>query len=229
MPWKGRSRRGLYGDVIEELDGLDGQDSIAALESQGISENTLVIFTSDNGPWIRFQDTATHGKYGEARFLVGSALPFRDGKGSHVGRWRTSARCLLLARELSLPVGSVVSAPASTMDISADCAFALAGVETARRSRRLTAATFAPYFDEGAVWRRCAGVCDSSIQAGPTTQRLWRARVGPWKLHTRLYSQTGNDYGFEASRESPLLFNVEVDPPERINLAERHPDIVALI
>ncbi len=53
-----------------------------AIEVAGLTENTLIIFASDNGPWITFQDTASHKKYGEACLHVGDAQPFRDGKGS---------------------------------------------------------------------------------------------------------------------------------------------------
>lgn len=45
------SPRGLYGDVIEEIDWSVGQ-IVAALERHGLTENTLVVFTSDNGPWL---------------------------------------------------------------------------------------------------------------------------------------------------------------------------------
>ena len=51
-------------------------------------------------------------------------------------------------------------------------------------------------------------------------------RFGPWKIHIRLHSQTGNNYGFEASRERPLLFQVEQDLGERIDRAAENPQIV---
>jgi arylsulfatase len=44
-------------------------------------------------------------------------------------------------------------------------------------------------------------------------------RIGPWKMHVRISSQTGNQYGFTASRETPLLFQVEQDLSERIDRA----------
>jgi membrane-anchored protein YejM (alkaline phosphatase superfamily) len=50
---------------------------------------------------------------------------------------------------------------------------------------------------------------------------------GPWKLHIALISQTGDSYGFTATREKPLLFNVEEDLGERIDRASEHPEIVA--
>lgn len=67
--FEGKSQRGLYGDVIEELDWSVGK-IVEALEKNGIAENTLVFFTSDNGPWLIFDIEG------------GSAGPLRDGKGT---------------------------------------------------------------------------------------------------------------------------------------------------
>ena len=67
--FKGKSERGLYGDVIEEIDWSVGE-ILAALKRNGLDENTWVIFTSDNGPWL---------SYGEH---AGSAAPLREGKGT---------------------------------------------------------------------------------------------------------------------------------------------------
>lgn len=68
--FKGKSKRGLYGDVVEELDWYVGQ-LLEALDKNQLSENTIVIFTSDNGPWL------TKNQDG------GSADPLRDGKFSY--------------------------------------------------------------------------------------------------------------------------------------------------
>ena len=65
----GRSKAGLYGDVIEELDEATGR-LLAALEAAGVADNTWVIFTSDNGPWLSKGDAGGH------------ALPLRSGKGT---------------------------------------------------------------------------------------------------------------------------------------------------
>jgi len=67
--FKGKSSRGLYGDVIMEIDWSVGQ-ILAALNAHNLSENTLVIFTSDNGPWLNYGEHA------------GSARPLREGKGT---------------------------------------------------------------------------------------------------------------------------------------------------
>jgi uncharacterized sulfatase len=65
----GHSTGGIYGDVVEELDWSVGQ-VIDAVRAAGIERNTLILFTSDNGPWLPFGD---HG---------GSSGPFREGKGT---------------------------------------------------------------------------------------------------------------------------------------------------
>jgi arylsulfatase A-like enzyme len=68
--FRGKSARGLYGDVIEEIDWSVGQ-ILDALKRNGLEQNTWVIFTSDNGPWLCYGDHA------------GSAGPLREGKGTN--------------------------------------------------------------------------------------------------------------------------------------------------
>ncbi|MBT8211094.1 MAG: sulfatase, partial [Eudoraea sp.] len=67
--FKGKSERGLYGDVIMEIDWSVGQ-VLATLKETGLDDNTIVIFTSDNGPWLSYGDHA------------GCAYPLREGKGT---------------------------------------------------------------------------------------------------------------------------------------------------
>ncbi len=67
--FRGKSARGLYGDVIEEIDWSVGE-VMKALKANGLEKNTLIIFASDNGPWLSYGDHA------------GSAYPLREGKGS---------------------------------------------------------------------------------------------------------------------------------------------------
>ncbi len=68
--FRGKTERGLYGDVIEEIDWSVGQ-ILDALKRNGLDENTWVIFTSDNGPWLSYGNHA------------GSAYPLREGKGTN--------------------------------------------------------------------------------------------------------------------------------------------------
>lgn len=100
--FKGKSKRGLYGDVIEEIDFNTGR-IMKHLEQMGIAENTIVIFTSDNGPWL------IKGKDG------GSALPLFEGKmTSFEGGQRVPA---IIRWPDQVPAGSVCSEIALTMDI----------------------------------------------------------------------------------------------------------------
>src|SRR5690606_26146078 len=79
---KGKSERGIYGDVMEEIDWSVGE-VLAALERHGLERDTLVIFTSDNGPWL------SYGGHG------GSAGPLREGKGTV---WEGGVRVPFVAR-----------------------------------------------------------------------------------------------------------------------------------
>lgn len=67
--FKGKSKQGMYGDVIMEIDWSVGE-VMKSLKRNGIDQNTLVIFTSDNGPWLNFGNHS------------GSAFPLREGKGT---------------------------------------------------------------------------------------------------------------------------------------------------
>src|SRR6516162_8802642 len=99
---------------MAEIDASVGR-ILATLEQSGIAKNTLVIFSSDNGPWVKFQDTAKHPKYGEARLNIGYALPFRDGKGS---TWEGGHRVpgIFYWPGVIAP-HTVVEDPASTLDV----------------------------------------------------------------------------------------------------------------
>ena len=220
--FKGKSLRGLYGDVIEEIDAMVGTVN-QTLADEGIAQNTLVVFTSDNGPWIKYENDANHPKYAEARFLVGSALPFRDGKGS---TWEGGVRVPgVWFWPGTIPPASVVRTPASTFDVL-PTVFALAG-EPLPTGRTLDGRDIRPFLNPTLF---TGTVPDFEfIYTGSGDNKVYGARKGAWKLHTRLYSQTGNNYGFTASASSPLLFNVEKDPHERINLSSQEPEQVTVL
>ena len=98
----GKSELGLYGDVIMEIDWSVGQ-IIDALKKNGIDDNTLIIYASDNGPWLNY------GKWG------GSAGPLREGKGT---MWEGGARvpCIMRWPDKITP-GQSITKIASTIDI----------------------------------------------------------------------------------------------------------------
>lgn len=218
--FKGRSLRGLYGDCIEEIDAMVGA-LLIRLVDEGIAENTLIVFTSDNGPWIRFENDASHPKYDEARILVGSAFPFRDGKGS---TWEGGVRVPgVFYWPGTIKPATVVRQPASTFDILPTI-FALAG-EPLPTGRTLDGRDIRFYLDNQTWTTTPAGF--SFVYTGSGANDIYGARKGAFKLHTRLYSQTGNNYGFTASRSNPILFNVETDPHERFDISETNAALVS--
>ena len=215
--YHGRSRRGLLGDVMAEIDDSVGR-ILKALEEAGIAKNTLVIFSSDNGPWVRFRNTK-QSKYGEARMHVGYALPFRDGKGScWEGGHRTPGifhwpGTIKPGRELT---------PVSTLDVLPTI-FALAGAEvpegTPLDGRDI----------RGLLGLAPAETPEFEFYYSHSRNNLIAVRKGSWKLMVATPSQTGDHYGFRASEETPLLFNVEEDIGERIDRSAEHPDKVEVM
>jgi arylsulfatase A len=214
--FKGKSRRGLLGYVMAEVDDSVGQ-ILKALKESGIENNTLVIFSSDNGPWVRFRNTKS-SKYGEARMHVGYALPFRDGKGScWEGGHRTPGifhwpGTIHPKRELT---------PVSTLDVL-PTVFAITGAKSpdpslldGRDIRSLILPTSST-----------TKLREFEFYYSHSKNNMIAVRKGPWKLMVAIPSQTGNKHGFEASEEKPLLFNVEQDIGERIDRADENPELV---
>ncbi len=100
--FKGKSKQGLYGDMIQEVDHHVGR-IIQTLQDEGLDKNTLVIFTSDNGPWLNFGNHA------------GSSGGLREGKGtSFEGGHRVP--CIMRWKG-KVPAGVVANQLASTLDI----------------------------------------------------------------------------------------------------------------
>ncbi|HEV3384870.1 MAG TPA: sulfatase, partial [Gemmata sp.] len=100
--FKGKSKQGLYGDVIEELDWSVGE-IIKALDDHKLAANTLVMFSCDNGPWL------SYGNHG------GSAGPLREGKGTV---WEGGVREPFIARWPNvIPADTVCREPAMTIDV----------------------------------------------------------------------------------------------------------------
>jgi arylsulfatase len=205
----GRSRRGLLGDVMSEVDESIGQIR-TALKNAGIEKNTLIIFSSDNGPWIRFQNTDKHHKYGEARLNIGYAQPFRDGKGS---TWEGGHRVPgIFYWPGQIPAYIVEQAPVSTLDIL-PTVFQLTGVQIDYKGS-IDGRDISPY-----LFRKGGPVSPFQFLYSYEDNQPSAIREGPWKLHVRIGSQTGNNYGFTASRKQPLLFQVEQDFSERFDRA----------
>ncbi|HUX56851.1 MAG TPA: sulfatase [Bacteroidales bacterium] len=100
--FKGKSKQGLFGDVVMEIDWSVGE-IMKALQKNGLTENTLVIFTSDNGPWLNFGNHA------------GSAGGLREGKGCS---WEGGQRVpCIMSWPARIPSGKICNNIASTIDL----------------------------------------------------------------------------------------------------------------
>ena len=198
----GVSRRGLYGDVIEEIDWSVGR-VMATLREEGLAENTLVFFTSDNGPWLVFD---THG---------GSAGLLHGGKGM---TWEGGMREPALAWwPGTIPAASVQPAVAGTVDLFST---ALAMADVAEPDDRIIDGRNLLPLLKGESMEEVRDVY--FFYRGT---RIYAARKGPWKAHfiTEWEYESDNQY---TEHDPPLLFHLDHDPSEQYNLAEQHPEII---
>ena len=201
--FRGRSPRGLYGDVVEELDWSVGE-VLRALREAGVAENTLVFFTSDNGPWL------TQDEEG------GSAGLLREGKGS---TWEGGMRVPAIAWwPGTVPAGRVTRALGTTMDLFST-ALALAGAP-APADRPIDGV------DLGPVLRGAAESVRDEVFYYREGE-LYAVRQGPWKAHFVTRSAYGPDPAVR--HETPELYHLEVDPSERYDVAAKHPEVVERI
>ena len=197
----GRSAGGIYGDVIEEIDWSTGQ-ILDALAAAKLDRRTLVVFTSDNGPWLPFGD---HG---------GSAGPLAHGKGT---TWEGGVRTPAIVWWPGTVKPAVVTDIASSMDLYATAA-ALAGA-TVPADRPIDGLDLTP---------RLKGTGPGPRQAlfYYWDNELRAVRKGPYKAH---FITSGAYAGAEPRREHtpPLLFDLAQDPGEKRDVAALHPDVVA--
>ena len=198
--FEGRSARGYYGDVIEEIDWSVGE-VVKVLREEKLAERTLVVFSSDNGPWLIFDD---HG---------GSAGPLRDGKGcTFEGGMRVPGIFWMPGR---IKPG-VIDEIGCTMDVFAT-AVRLAGAERPS-DRPIDGVDLSPALFEGAASPRT----EMPFYRDTT---LFAYRHGPWKAH--FTSQPAYGKGGPTRHDPPLLYHLGVDPGEKRDVASKHPDIVA--
>ena len=200
--FKGKSRAGIYGDAVEEIDWSVGE-VLAALRKEGVAENTLVFFTSDNGPWL------TMGNQG------GSAGLLREGKGS---TWEGGMRVPGIAWMPGRVKPGVTNELAHAMDLL-PTALALAGAPPPQ-GVTLDGTDLAPLLFE----RKALPPRPFFYYRG---NQLFACRLGEWKAHF----QTQGGYGQPKaeSHEPPLLFDLGRDPSEKRNVAAQHPDVLAQI
>ncbi len=206
--FKGKSMAGLYGDVIEAIDWSVGQ-ILSALDKNGLDENTLVIFTSDNGPWINMPDRMLQA--GNERWHVGSAGPLRGAKANtYEGGMRVPA---IMRWPGKITPGQTSAEMATAMDLYPTIIKACGGAVPDDR-----------VIDGNDILPMLKGQAPS-----PTTElyyfrreELEAVRSGKWKL--RLSGHLRTDVKPE-DLPTPELFDLHVDPFERNNVAERHPDV----
>jgi len=198
----GKSRHGRYGDVVEELDWSTGE-ILRTLREQGVEKSTLVIFTSDNGPWLAKRQ---HG---------GSPGPLREGKGS---TWEGGVRVPFIARWPSrIPEGIVTQAFATMMDLFPTFA-ALVGLE-APDDRVYDGEDLSAVLFERNPGRE-------PLMFYWIRAQLRAVRKGPWKLHVAT-NEPANGTREATKHNPPLLFNLLEDPSENHNLAASRPDVVS--
>ncbi|NKB89307.1 MAG: sulfatase-like hydrolase/transferase [Acidobacteria bacterium] len=208
----GASGAGLYGDVVAEIDWSVGQ-VFNALQRLGVDEQTLVVFASDNGPWLSYGDHA------------GSAGPLREGKGT---AFDGGVRVPFLVRWPGTVEPRVIAAPAMTIDVFPTLAETLGAPLPARP------------IDGATMWPLLSGLSAEAPQNAYAfyyrSNELHAVRSGRWKLvfpHT-FRTMEGQavgaggipgkyDYDAEIGLE---LFDLEADISETANVADDHPDVL---
>jgi arylsulfatase A-like enzyme len=201
----------LYGDVIEEIDWSVGQ-VLDALKRSGLDKDTLVIFTSDNGPWLSYGNHA------------GSAGPLREGKGT---TFEGGVRVPFVARWPGrIPAGAVIRQPAMTIDLLPTIA-GLAGVETPKDR----------IIDGLDIWPLLANR-RNALSPHDALYFYWgrelhSVRSGKWKLHLpHPYQHLENSSadgkpGRYVRREQELaLYDLEKDVGETTNVVGNNPEVV---
>jgi arylsulfatase A len=196
----GKSKRGLYGDVLQEIDHGIGE-IIKTLKEMGIDKNTLVVFTSDNGPWLSYGD---HG---------GSAGLLRDGKGT---TWEGGMRVPGVFWWPGKLKPGIVTGMGSTLDLFTT-ASNLADIEIPS-DRIIDGKDLSPVLFGSENSAR-----DNLIYY--RGQTVYAARKGAYKLHYITQTSYVKD-SKKTIRKEPLLFNVEIDPSEKYNVAKDYPEII---
>lgn len=197
----GQSNAGLYGDVVEEIDWSVGQ-IIATLERLGLAENTLVMFTSDNGPWFE-----------------GSAGNFRERKGT---AWEGGLRVPFVAQwPAKIPAASVSAAPVMNIDVFPTVMQAVTG-STYRASE-----TLGKPIDGKNILSVLQGNESSPHDALYLfdRNRIAGVRSGNWKLVAETKYQTSTTRFTHPSSYygKGLLFDLEKDPAETYSFARENP------
>jgi arylsulfatase A len=210
--FRGKSEQGMYGDVIMEIDWSVGQ-ILSTLRRLDLDENTMVMFTSDNGPWLSYGDHA------------GSAGPLREGKGT---TWDGGQRepCIMWWPG-TIPAKSTCKEPVMTIDILPTWA-------------NLLKTDLPEHIIDGKdIWPLIQNKPDTKSPHDALYfywgDELQAIRSGRWKLHfphkyRTLAGRQGGTGGmpvkYEQGRTDLALFDLENDMRESNNVAEKYPDVV---
>jgi len=195
------SPRGLYGDVVEELDWSVGQ-ILETLRREKLEKKTFVFFTSDNGPWLTMN------------LAGGSAGLLRDGKGSTFeGGMRVPGIAWWPGH---VPSGVVTRELACTMDLFVT-ALKLSGAKVPA-DRVIDGVDMTPILTGTGPSLRDVFFYYRGTQ-------LFAARKGRYKAHFITRSSYGKDD--TQKHDPPLLFDLGADPSEQYNIADQHPEVIA--
>jgi len=211
---RGASGAGLYGDVAVELDRSVGA-ILEVLERTGVDDNTLVLFTSDNGPWLNYGDHA------------GTTAGFREGKGT---TFEGGVRVPAIARWPGrIPPATVCDEPVMTIDVLPTVA------------RLIDAELPALPIDGQDVWPLFTGEPGATSPHESYAfyyhrSQLQAVRAGRWKLHVphkyrttigQVLGVDGNGGAYDYSAKIGLeLFDLLADPGETTDVAGAHPEVM---
>jgi arylsulfatase A-like enzyme len=219
--FRGKSKGGLYGDVVEEFDFETGR-LLDALDSLGLTENTLVIYTTDNGPWNQERYLKNEKGHPPGAVFWGDNGPLRDGKGSC---YEAGPRVPCIIRwPGKVAAGESSSAIFTSLDLFPTFA-KLAGFEVPR-DRVIDGVDQTDLL----LGKNHAGKRDnffyiSHIDRLKNTYTINGMRQGKWKFLKAKH--TVADYAVDSERaEVPELYNLDADLGETQNLADKHPEIV---
>jgi len=214
--FKGSSKQGLYGDVIQEIDWSVGE-VLKAVKEVGAEENTLVIITSDNGPWLSYGNHA------------GSAGPLREGKGTV---WEGGVREPFVAKwPGKIPANSVQCEPAMTIDLLPTIA-KLVGADLPKLP--IDGKDVGPLL-------RCEPAAKNQNRAYYfyfDKNEFQAIRMGRWKLilphtyRTMIGQRPGNDGipgKYKMVQSGLELYDLETDVGETTNVANANPEVVKRI
>lgn len=214
--YRGTQDRGLYGDVIHEIDASVGR-IMQVLEEESIDENTIIVFTSDNGPWLSYGGHA------------GSSGGFREGKGTN---WEGGHRVPgIINYHKKISPNTVIHSPAMGIDwLPTLTQFTGSNLP----KKKIDGASLVPL-----LTGKTSESPHENFFFFYRTNELHAVRHKNWKMyvpHTyrSLNGRVGTTDGFPVPYDmntitDNALFNLETDPQETTNIAENHPEVVKKI